>query len=711
LAKFSIFLITVALIAGMVGCAEPTDYALTITISGRGSVTATVNETKTVISPVEEETTISDLPKDTVIHLVAVAEAEEGFRFLKWTGDVDTIADVNAANTTITMNHSYSILEYDITAEFVEGLEIQDWYGLNATRALNKLGISHILMNALNSTTPGWEALASPTANGGKGWQPIVSFNSIFDGQGYEIRDLSINRTDESGVGLFGDVDKGGVVRNVTVVNATVTGMRNVGGLVGWNEGTVSSSNFTGSVNGSNEYVGGLVGRNDGGTVENSYSTGSVSGGSSVGGLVGGNEGKVDDFYSISNLIGSDMHVGGLVGWNDRTVSSSNSTGSVNGNWHVGGLVGRNDGGTVENSHSTGNVDGNMYVGGLVGYNYKGTVTNSYSSSSVTGRDEHVGGLVGWNQGTDENKGTVEESYSTGNVKGNHKVGGLVGFNNHGKVSKSHSTGNVTSEEGYDIGGLVGWNEGTVEESSYSIGNVKGNDNVGGLVGSNRGTVSSSNSTGSVNGTKYVGGLVGHNEGTVERSYSTGSVTGDDGIGGLVGENKHMVEESCSIGSVTGSSRSTRVGGLVGYNDQSSVENSYSTGNVAGYMFVGGLVGYNEQSSVENSYSTGSVIGFSQVGVGGLVGRYNGDDVQADVRNCFWDKETSGIEVSVGGTGKNTTEMKNIDTYTKTETKGLEEQWNIFEVANPSKLNPYRIWNIVYGETYPFLSKLGVVTP
>jgi uncharacterized repeat protein (TIGR02543 family) len=49
----------------------------------------------------------------TVVDLVA--EAEEGYRFVNWTGDVGTIANVNAASTTITMNDDYSI-----TANFVE---------------------------------------------------------------------------------------------------------------------------------------------------------------------------------------------------------------------------------------------------------------------------------------------------------------------------------------------------------------------------------------------------------------------------------------------------------------------------------------------------------------------------------------------------------------------------------------------------------------
>ena len=38
-----------------------------------------------------------------------VAEAEEGYCFVDWTGDVSTIADVKDATTTITVNGGYSI--------------------------------------------------------------------------------------------------------------------------------------------------------------------------------------------------------------------------------------------------------------------------------------------------------------------------------------------------------------------------------------------------------------------------------------------------------------------------------------------------------------------------------------------------------------------------------------------------------------------------
>src|SRR3989337_443137 len=52
-----------------------------------------------------------------------------------------------------------------------QNLEIRTWYDLDAVR--NNLAGNHTLMNDLDSTTPGYEELASETANQGEGWQPI----------------------------------------------------------------------------------------------------------------------------------------------------------------------------------------------------------------------------------------------------------------------------------------------------------------------------------------------------------------------------------------------------------------------------------------------------------------------------------------------------------------------------------------------------------
>ena len=179
-------------------------------------------------------------------------------------------------------------------------IEIQTWYDLNAIR--DNLGGSYLLMNDLDSNIAGYEELVSETANQGKGWQPIGAFitnygyrgfDGILDGQGYEMRDLFINRPDEDAVGLFCHVGREGVIKNIGMVNVTVIGRMRVGGLVGLKgDGNVSNSYATGSVSGSID-VGGLVGLNGSGNVSNSYSTGSVAGDAHVGGLVGWNSGGI----------------------------------------------------------------------------------------------------------------------------------------------------------------------------------------------------------------------------------------------------------------------------------------------------------------------------------------------------------------------------------------------------------------------------------
>jgi hypothetical protein len=74
------------------------------------------------------------------------------------------------------------------------------------------------------------------------------------------------------------------------------------------------------------------------------------------------------------------------------------------------------------------------------------------------------------------------------------------------------------------------------------------------------------------------------------------------------------------------------------------------------------------------------------------------------VINSFWDSENSGQATSDGGTGKTTTEMQDITTFTDTDTEGLDEPWDMTTVANPGTRNPAYIWNIANGVTYPFLS-------
>jgi len=439
-------------------------------------------------------------------------------------------------------------------------LEIRDWYDLDAIR--DNLAGHHILINDLDSTTPGYEELASPTANQGKGWEPIGSvppqhyglthFVGTFDGQGYEIHDLFINRPNEEGVGLFAYVEQEGVIKDIGVVNATVTGGELVGlfAVVGGGGRIEDIGAVNATVTG-DYYVGGLAGWNFYGTVSNSYSRGSVTGNYAFGGLVGANwNGTVSNsYYNYGEVLINGENVitiGALFGedfeeWldNDKFLDVNERLSQENGYYVVNNVsdfkqllaFGQND--TLK-FRLTNDLDlgdePNFYIPYLVG-EFDGNGHKILNLSCDFGSVSQVG-LFGYLAPGGK---VTEVGVENVNITGTCWVGGLVGENFFGTVSNSYSTGSVTTSD-YDAGGLVGWNEGTVSEA-YSTCSVTGNWRVGGLVGENdRGTVSNSYSTGSVTGTEWVGGLVGVNEeGTVSNSFwdtqTSGQATSDGGRG------------------------------------------------------------------------------------------------------------------------------------------------------------------------------------
>jgi hypothetical protein len=590
-----------------------------------------------------------------------------------------------------------------------QNLEIRTWYDLDAVR--NNLGGNHILMNDLDSTTAGYTELASPTANQGKGWQPIGSeyrlFAGSFDGQGYEIRDLFINRPDEWCVGLFSTVDEEGVIENIGVVNASVTGYDFVGGLAGFNDGTLSNSYSMGSVTG-NSSVGGLTGTNWG-TVSNSfynYDEVLINGENiiTIGALflddfeewlandkfldVNERLSQENDYYVVNNV--TDFKE--LLAFGQNTTLKFRLTNDLDlatePDFYIPYLAGEFDG----NEHKISNLslDYDLVLSlGLFGYLAPGGKVTQVAAENVNvAGARFVGGLVGYNRG-----GTVSGSYSTGHVTGSVSgtgnercFGGLVGYNVKGTVNNCHAAINVTGD--LWAGGLVGLNDQGTVNNSYSTGSVNGHAEIGGLVGENYGTVSNSYSTADVTGEYSVGGLAGGNYGVVEvpglavedfmgslsNSYSTADVTGEYSVGGLAGGNYGAV-------GVPG----LAVGGFMG-----SLSNSYSTGNVTGNEEVGGLVGLNDGGTVSNCYSTGSVSGNEDVG--GLAGRNYGT-----VHDSFWDTKTSGQATSDGGTGRTTAQMKSITTFS-------DAGWNVIAVGGSDERDPAYIWNIDNGVTYPFLS-------
>ena len=92
--------------------------------------------------------------------------------------------------------------------------------------------------------------------------------------------------------------------------DSSISGDNQVGGLAGFNIGTVQDSFATGTVS-SDDDVGGLFGRNSSGTIQDSFATGTVNGNNNVGGLVGRNSSStVQRVYCVisdTNCVGRNL--------------------------------------------------------------------------------------------------------------------------------------------------------------------------------------------------------------------------------------------------------------------------------------------------------------------------------------------------------------------------------------------------------------------
>ncbi|NLV21731.1 MAG: hypothetical protein GXY49_07070, partial [Syntrophomonadaceae bacterium] len=231
--------------------------------------------------------------------------------------------------------------------------------------------------------------------NSGTGWQPIGSgdtyFTGSFDGAGYTISNLLINRPEGNYTGLFGSTGINAKLLNVKLENATVNGGRLSGCLVGYNEGSLGNCNASGDISGSS-YTGGLIGSNWG-NITTCCSTGNVSGSAyNTGGLAGYNYGSISNSYASGSVSSDSYNTGGLAGYNYGSISNSYASGSVSSNsYDTGGLVGENDG-SISNSYASGSVSGDSDTGGLVGYNGK-SISNCYYDKEKSGQRDTGKGI------------------------------------------------------------------------------------------------------------------------------------------------------------------------------------------------------------------------------------------------------------------------------------------------------------------------------
>ena len=192
----------------------------------------------------------------------------------------------------------------------------------------------------------------------GKEWTPIGtsfknSYTGTFDGGGHTITGLAVTTNDQF-VGLFGYLNRAGMVKNVVMEGIQITSNHMfgcTGGVVGYSWGIIENCSVSGSVSGT-DCVGGVVGSQKAGSIIGCSSSATVKGKHYVGGVAGEKWGTMTACYATGNVtleIASPKNLsgGGVVGLNGGSrvlacyaTGNVTSTGSSTGNVHIGGLFG-----------------------------------------------------------------------------------------------------------------------------------------------------------------------------------------------------------------------------------------------------------------------------------------------------------------------------------------------------------------------------------
>lgn len=228
----------------------------------------------------------------------------------------------------------------------------------------------------------------------------MAPFTGHFDGDGQLLSNIVNNTPSLNAVGVFGILSANGVISNLRLSNVSITGSRDVGGLVGLLEASTVENVIlsTGSVVASSDNSGGVAGRVAIASINKAGSNLSVSGASHVGGVGG--------YFFFSSI------------------TESFSKGNVFGVNNIGGVSGTLMGATFRNNYSRGNVTSTgAKAGGLVGES-NASIFSSYTSSTVQGVAE-VGGAVGAAGGI-----YFEDVFVTSSVtgaNGSSEVGVLLG--------------------------------------------------------------------------------------------------------------------------------------------------------------------------------------------------------------------------------------------------------------------------------------------
>ena len=403
-------------------------------------------------------------------------------------------------------------------------------------------------------------------------------FSGKVDGNIKYIKNLTIDKTGNDNVGIFGYVTGVASFVGINLENVTVKGKRNVGGLIGYTTGSATKVNEVVAknvnVSGTNRYVGGIIGYL--GTASNVIiKSGTISGDYYASPIIGYNG-------VVSNSIVENATVSGTyadpISYSYNSSYYSNKV-TVNGNAQTDGL----------SENATSNI--NMYeyagldtwIGGdnnSTGYYFDYENNNSTNIVLKSVKKNPITFTLG-------GEGTKENPYLIRNMAEWKMVSGMPNREVYYKIPNDID---LNSGQFYMIGSSYNQFSGKVDGNLSRLYNLNLDiapaDNVGifGYVTGVASFVGINLENVTVKGKRNVGGLIG---------YTTGSATK---VNEVVAKNVN----------VSGTNR--YVGGIIGYLGTAS-NVIIKSGTISGDYYASPIIGYNgvvSNSIVENATVSGT---------------------------------------------------------------------------------------------------------
>lgn len=594
-------------------------------------------------------------------------------------------------------------------------------------------------------------AISTIGMNDGAGFSPIGNndnrFTGFYDGQGYTISNLYINRLDAYYVGLFGYTFLANI-SNLGITNANITGLYHVGGIVGESYATDISNSYSNGIVSANYTVGGLVGSMYQGTINNCYCTGAVNKfntQASAGGLIGTiTYGTINKCYSTATVTLTNQ-VGGLVGgllassvndsfWDiessgitygysgvgKTTAEMQDITTYLEAGWDFDNLW------EITPSFNSGYpifkrsivFDNNIIENNATHISLTPTISlevdDIYTSYEIYfGTDPNPYDFLTDSSWIDESISYRFEDpldyftdyYLTIKLYDENYTMTPLNFT---FKTMPEMEGFGTEEEPYLVNSFpalirISSDSYFLDKHYLQTANIDASDLNSGQgfdpIGYHYNYYNNQAFTGTYDGlghiisnlyidrssTNYVGLFAFTDSAHIANlGLIAANIIGNNYVGSLVGSAENSsLIQNCYVSGTVVGN--TEVGTIVGCSHSSTITNCYAKGSVTGSSYLGGLLGLANSSNISNCFSAASITGTSNY-IGGLIGF-------GSANNSFWDIETSGQASSSGGAGKTTAEMQDINTY-------IDEGWDFFEETTNGIED---VWSFVAGD-YPHLT-------